>query len=106
MSVVKILRVALIILAGLLLGAGGLLLGQVHVARIMEERVDSTFFLFRAIGYATFAFQGSDVQVALAIKDLPAGSLEHSERVAWFAIAVGSLFLLAAPFLKRRKRRT
>ncbi|MCB9919337.1 MAG: hypothetical protein H6832_13120 [Planctomycetes bacterium] len=105
MSVVKILRLALIILAGILLGAGGLLLGQVHVARIMEERVDSTFFLFRAIGYATFVFQGDEVQVALAIKELPPEALEHSKRVAWFLIAVGSLGLLAAPFLKRRKRR-
>ena len=35
-------------------------------ARDMERQVDETFFLFRAIGYATFAFQGSDVQVALA----------------------------------------
>lgn len=100
----RILRAMILILAGVLLGAGGLLLGQVAVARSMEAEVDATFFLFRAIGYATFAFQGSDVQVALAVKELPPGALEHSERVAWMLIAFGGLVWVAAPFVRRRQR--
>ncbi len=104
MSIVKIFRTGLLFASGLFLGAGGFLLGQVHVARIMEEQVRSTFFLFRAIGYATFAFQGSDVQVALAIRDLPPGALEHSERAAWLLLALGALMLVATPFVRRSNK--
>lgn len=70
----------------------------------MQEEVASTFFLFRAIGYATFVFQGDTTQVALAISELPPGALEHSERVAITLLVVGGLILVAVPFLKKRRR--
>ena len=43
-------------LGGALLGAGLVLHGQVALARYMRQEVDNTFFLWRAIGHATFAF--------------------------------------------------
>lgn len=100
----RLVRGAALVVAGALLGAGGVLLGQVVVARMMEEQVDSTFFLWRAIGYATFAFQGDEVQVALAVKELPEGALEHSTRVAWTLVAFGGILLAFTPFVRRRSK--
>ena len=70
----------------------------------MKEEVDSTFFLLRAVGYATFVFQGDDVQVALAISELPDGALEHSGRVAITLLVIGALVLAAVPFVRKRQR--
>ena len=54
-------------LGGALLGAGLVLHGQVALARYMRQEVDNTFFLWRAIGHATFAFQGGETRMALAM---------------------------------------
>lgn len=92
------------LLAGLILGAGLLLFGQVKLAERMRAEVESKFFLLRAIGYATFIFQGDDVQVALTIADLPEGAIEHSHRVAVTLLVVGALILFAVPWIRTKRR--
>lgn len=89
------------VLGGLLLGAGLTLHGQVAFARYAKKEVDSTFFLWRAIGDATFAFQGGETQMALAMSTVPDAALRESDRAAWVLVIVGGLVTLAAPLLGR-----
>lgn len=88
------------VLGGVILGGGLVLHGQVAMARYMREEVDSTFFLWRAIGRATFAFQGGDTQMALAMSNVPEAALVESDRAGWVLVIVGSLIALTAPLLR------
>jgi hypothetical protein len=97
-------RLLLVFAAGLILGMGLLLYGQVRLAERMRGEVDSTLFLLRAVGYATFFLQGAKVQVALTLSKLPPGTIEHSRRVAITLLVVGSLLLASVPFVRRRRR--
>ena len=74
--------------------------GQVAFARHLQHEASSTFFLWRAIGNATFAFQGGEVRMALAMNEVPAEALEESHRAAWVLVVVGSLIALTGPLLR------
>lgn len=89
------------VLGGAILGSGLVLHGQVAMARYMREEVDSTFFLWRAIGRATFAFQGGDTQMALAMSTVPEAALVESDRAGWVLVIVGGLVALTGPLLRR-----
>lgn len=91
------------VVGGLLLGGGMTLHGQVAFARYVKQEVDSTFFLWRAIGDATFAFQGGETQMALAMGAVPDEALKESDRAAWVLVIVGGLVALTGPLLRRGK---
>jgi hypothetical protein len=67
----------------------------------MREEVEHTFFLWRAIGDATFTFQGSETRLALAMAEVPEAALVESDRAGWVLVVVGMLIALTAPFLRR-----
>lgn len=92
----------LVVLGGVLLGAGLVLHGQVALVRAMTNEVHNTFFLWRAIGHATIFLQGSDVKMAMAMAEVSPSVLRESDFAAWTLVAVGSLLALAGPLLPRR----
>lgn len=94
-------RWACAVLGGTILGAGLVLHGQVAMARYMRNEVEGTFFLWRAIGEATFAFQDGQTRMALAMAEVPEQALKESDRAGWVLVVVGSLIALTAPFLRR-----
>ena len=69
--VLSIVRWGLVLIGGVLIGAGLVLHGQVALAHYMRAEVDNTFFLWRAIGEATIFLQGSDVRLAFAMREVP-----------------------------------
>lgn len=89
------------VLGGVILGAGLVLHGQVAMARYMRSEVRGTFFLWRAIGEATFAFQGEETRMALAMAEVPEQALKESDRAGWVLLVVGSLIALTGPLLRR-----
>ena len=90
-----------ILFGGTLLGAGLVLHGQVALAKHMRKEVGGTFFLWRALGEATFAFQGGETRMALAMAEVPEKALAESDRAGWVLVAVGGLPALGAPLLRR-----
>ena len=98
---IGIVRWLFTFLGGVLLGSGLVLHGQVALARYMREEVDNTFFLWRAMGEATFAFQGGETRMALAMSEVPAEALAESDRAAWVLVIVGGLVALTGPMLRR-----
>jgi hypothetical protein len=99
--VLGIVRWLFAVLGGATIGAGLVLHGQVAMARYLREEVASTFFLWRAIGDATFAFQGGDVRLAIAMAEIPEEALVESDRAAWVLVVVGSLIAATAPLLRQ-----
>jgi hypothetical protein len=97
-----LLRWLFVVLGGSLVGVGLALHGQVALARHMREEVDRTFVLWRALGQATFAFQGGETRMALAMKEVPDEALRESDRAAWVLVAVGGLITLTGPLLRGR----
>ena len=93
------------LLGGTLLGVGLVLHGQVALARYMREEVDNTFVLWRAMGHATFAFQGGETRMALAMSEVPEEALKQSDRAAWVLVIVGGLVAVTGPLLRRGRRR-
>lgn len=98
---VRLVRWLCSVLGGVILGAGLVLHGQVALARYMRNEVDHTFFLWREIGKATFAFQSGDTRMALAMAEVPEAALKESDRAAWVLVVVGSLIALTGPLLGR-----
>jgi hypothetical protein len=96
------LRWLLTTIGGLVAGAGVTLHGQVAFARYVQGEVAGTFFLWRAIGRATFWFQGEPTQLALALAEVPASALRASDVAAWTLVAIGTLLALAGLLLPRR----
>ena len=92
------------VLGGVLLGGGLVLHGQVALARQMRKEVDNTFFLWRAIGEATFAFQTDEVRMALWMNEVPEPAIKESDRAAWVLVVVGGLIGLTGPLLRRPQR--
>ena len=99
-----LLRWALIVFGGVLIGAGLVLHGHVAMAHYMRDEVDSTFFLWRAIGEATIFLQGSDVRMALAMREVPAEVLQETDTAAWTLVVVGALLAVMVPLLPRPER--
>src|SRR5215467_1049326 len=97
---VRIARWCFTLLGGALLGIGLVLHGQLMIAWQMIGRVDDTFFLWRQVGRATFFLQGSDVRVALALKEIPPAALEECNRAATMMVIVGTLLAITAPLLR------
>ncbi|MFT4842121.1 MAG: hypothetical protein ACI8UD_000408 [Planctomycetota bacterium] len=91
-------------IGGVLLGSGLVLHGHVALARYMREEVDNTFFLWRAMGEATFAFQGGETRMALAMSEVPKEALVASDRAAWVLVIVGGLVAVTGPMLRRGRR--
>lgn len=96
------LRWLLTLLGGLVAGVGVTLHGQVAFARFLQDEVDGTFFLWRAIGRATYWFQGESTQLALAMAEVPESALRASDVAAWTLVAVGGLVAVAGLLLPRR----
>lgn len=96
----RFLRWLCTVLGGAVLGVGLALHGQVALARYMRSEVDRTFVLWRALGHATFAFQGGETRMALAMKEVPEEALRESDRAAWVLVAVGGLIALTGPLLR------
>lgn len=92
-------------LGGVLLGSGLVLNGQVALARHLQNEVENTFFLWRAIGRATIFLQGDDVQLALAMSEVSQDTLRESALAAWTLVAVGGLLALTGPLLYVPRRR-
>jgi hypothetical protein len=95
------LRWLVVVLGGLLLGIGVALHGQVALARHMRDRVDQTFVAWRWLGKATFAFQGGETRMALAMREVPEEALVASDRAAWVLLGVGGMVVLTGPLLRR-----
>jgi len=96
-------RWLVVLVGGMLIGVGMTLHGQVALARYMREEVDKTFVLWRAIGDATFYFQGGETRMALAMKEVPEEALRESNRAAWVICMVGGLFALCGPLIRKSK---
>lgn len=96
----------LVLLGGAVLGCGLALHGQVALARHMRAEVDRTFVVWRWLGHATFAFQGGETRMALAMREVPEAALHESDRAAWVLVGVGGLLALTAPLLRRGRGRT
>jgi hypothetical protein len=88
------------VFGGVVLGAGLVLHGQVALARHMRNEVDGTFFLWRALGQATFAFQGGETRMALAMAEVPEAALKESDRAGWVLVIVGGLIAVTGPLLR------
>jgi hypothetical protein len=99
-----ILRWFLVLLGGTILGAGLTLHGQVALARYMRDEVEHTFALWRALGHATFYFQGGETRMALAMSEVPPEALAESDRAAWVLVAIGILLACCGPLIRGRKR--
>lgn len=97
---VAIVRWFCALLGGLMLGGGLVLHGQVAIARALRAEVDATFFLWRAIGNATFVFQGAEHRMALAMAEVPEEAIRESDRSAWVLVIIGSLVALTGPLLR------
>ena len=95
----RFVRWLLVVIGGVLAGAGLALHGQVALARYMKGEVDRPFVLWRALGQATFAFQGGETRVALAMKEVPDEALQHSDRAAWVLVIVGGLISVTGPLM-------
>lgn len=96
----RLMRWLFVVLGGVLIGVGLALHGQVALARHMRQEVDRTFVLWRALGQATFAFQGGETRMALAMKEVPEPALRESDRAAWVLIVVGGLIAVTGPLLR------
>lgn len=102
-SMIGIVRWVFTLIGGVLLGSGLVLHGHVALARYMREEVDNTFFLWRALGEATFVFQGGETRMALAMSEVPPEALKESTRAAWVLVIVGGLVAGTGPLLGRGK---
>jgi hypothetical protein len=102
----RVVRWLCAVLGGVILGAGLVLHGQVAMARYMRNEVEHTFFLWRAIGEATFSFQGEETRMALAMAEVPEAALKESDRAGWVLVVVGSLIALTGPLLAAGGGRT
>lgn len=99
--VLRLIRWFLVLLGGVLLGAGLFLHGQVAVARDIRQQVDDTFFLWRQIGTATFFIQSSDHRIGLTLAEVPEEVLAMSNRTAWILVCFGLAMAVATPLLLR-----
>lgn len=97
------LRWLLVLVGGVLAGAGLVLHGQVALAHYMRAEVDNTFFLWRAVGEATIFLQGSDVRLAFALKEVPDEVIRETDHAAWALVVVGAMLALTGPLLPRRR---
>lgn len=99
----RFLRWLMVLIGGLLAGIGLTLHGHVAMSHYMRQEVDKTFVLWRAIGRATFYFQGGETKMALAMSEVPKEALEQADRAAWVLLAIGALLACSGPFVRPRQ---
>lgn len=102
--VLRSIRWFLVLFGGVMLGAGLFLHGQVAVARDVQRQVDDTFFLWRAVGRATFFMQGSDHRIGLTLAEVPEDVLQMSDRTGWILVWFGLSLAVATPLLLRPRK--
>lgn len=91
------------LLGGALFGAGLVLQAQVALAHHARAEVDNTFFLWRELGRATFAFQSRDSRLALAMAELPEDVLVQFDLWSKVLGGFGLLITLVAPWIRTVK---
>lgn len=91
------------LLGGALFGAGLVLQAQVALAHYARAEVDNTFFLWRELGRATFAFQSRDSRLALAMAELPEDVLAQFDLWSKVLGGFGLLINLVAPWIRTVK---
>lgn len=91
------------LLGGALFGAGLVLQAQVALAHYARAEVDNTFFLWRELGRATFAFQSRDSRLALAMAELPEDVLVQFDLWSKVLGGFGLLITLVAPWIRTVK---
>jgi len=98
--VVRLARWWLLLLGGVLLGAGLVLHAQLACLQLARAQVERTFFLWRAIGKLTFAFQDGVTQAALWADEVPDAVVRESERGAWTLVVIGAALALSSVSLR------
>ena len=97
------LRWCVVVLGGAMVGGGLVLHGYVAFAHHVRQQVDNTFFLWRAIGQATFAFQDGENRLGLTMREVPEGVLDEGTRAAWVLLIIGTLVAVTGPLIPRGK---
>jgi len=100
----RFVRWWMVLLGGVLLGAGLCLHGQLAVAHHLRHEAQGTFFLWRMVGELTFFLQDEVTQASLWMNDVPEPVLRESGRAAWTLAVIGGLMGLSAPLLHGRRR--
>ena len=100
----RLARWWLILLGGVLLGAGLVLHGQIAFARYARQEVADTFILWRGIGRLTFAFQDPTRRIALVIDEVPEDVVRECDRAAWVLVVLGAAIALSAPLVTSSRR--
>ncbi len=95
----------LMLLGGALFGAGLVLQAQVALAHHARAEVDNTFFLWRELGRATFAFQSRDSKLALAMAELPEAVLVQFDLWSKVLGGLGLLLAMVVPWIRTAKAR-
>lgn len=99
----RIWKWLLMLLGGALFGAGLILQAQVALAHYARTEVDNTFFLWRELGRATFAFQSRDSKLALAMAELPEEVLVQFDLWSKVLGGLGLLIALVVPWIRTAK---
>lgn len=99
----RFVRWWVVLMGGVLLGAGLCLHGQLAVAQHLRDEAQNTFFLWRAIGGLTFIFQDEVTQASLWMNEVPEPVMRESDRAAWTLVVMGGLMSLTAPLLHGRR---
>ena len=94
-------RAGIGLIGGVFLGAGLCLHGQLATAHHMRDEVQGTFFLWRAVGQATFIFQDDVTKASLWMNEIPEDVLQHSDRAAWLLVLLGAAMVIGAPVFVR-----
>jgi hypothetical protein len=102
--ILRLARWWLILLGGVLIGAGLVLHGQIAFARYARQEVANTFVLWRGIGRLTFAFQDPTRRIALVLDEVPEDVVRECDRGAWVLVVLGSALALAAPLVTSSRR--
>lgn len=96
----------MVLVGGIILGAGLFLYGVNVSAQYVREEAANTFFLWRWIGHITFPFQDDATKLALWLHQVPSEMIDESGRDAWTLIVVGSLLVVLSPCCRSRSKRT
>ena len=94
------LRTLLFFGAGVMVGAGLLLYGQVRFGLYIHDEVENTFFLWRAIGEVTYFLQAPETQLALALHEVDKSLLMESRRAGITLMIIGALIAFVTPWIQ------
>jgi hypothetical protein len=101
----KLARWWVVLLGGVLLGAGLCLHGQLAIARQLRAEARSTFFLWRGVGQLTFIFQDDVTKAALWMNEVPDDVIRESDAAAWSLVFLGALVAVAATGIQGKATR-